>query len=227
MADVTGYPTIKMSTMLIDKLQSTDDPRLSVFVMTDGGGNYTGQTNGLNDEAFGLSDFVSKSDMGLVLSSKDSKIYLITASEVYFLKAEAALIYDTNPTAANTLYRMGIESSLEQWEIDANAITTFLASPIGTLAGTTTQQEAQMGTQMWLALTPNYYEGWCHIRRTGYPEIAERTDSNLERGATNGLMPSRFLYSTFELSTNGTNANEAIARQGANKIDTPIWWDKN
>ena len=35
------------------------------------------------------------------------------------------------------------------------------------------------------------------------------------------------LYSSFELSSNGINASEAIARQGANKIDTPIWWDKN
>ena len=80
---------------------------------------------------------------------------------------------------------------------------------------------------MWIALTPDYFEGWSHIRRTGYPVIEERTDSDLERGVTNGIMPKRFLYSSFELSSNGTNASEAIARQGANKIDTPIWWDKN
>lgn len=223
----TGYPSIKMSTLLIGQLQGTADPRLSVFVMQDGGGNYTGQKNGLNDEAFGQSDFASKSDMGLMLSSKDSKIYLMTASEVYFLRAEAALSYDNDPTTADTLYGMGIETSLEQWEVDASDIATFLASPVGTLTGTTKEQEEQMGNQMWLALTPNYYEGWCHIRRTGYPVIEERTDSDLERGVTNGAMPSRFLYSSFELSTNGTNANEAIARQGTNKIDTPVWWDKN
>ena len=223
----TGYPSIKMSTMLINQLQGTADPRLSVFIAQDGGGNYTGQTNGLNDEAFGISDFASKSDMGLMLSSQDSKMFLITASEVYLLKAEAALVYDNNPTTANNLYGMGIQSSLEQWEVDSGSISTFLSSPTGTLSGSTENQEEQIGTQMWLALTPNYYEGWNHIRRTGYPIITERTDSNLEGGVTNGMMPTRFLYSSFELSTNGTNANEAISRQGANKIDTPVWWDKN
>lgn len=223
----TGYPSIKMSTMLIDQLEGTADPRLDVFVAQDENGNYTGQKNGLNDEAFGKSDFASKSDMGLVLSSKDSKIYLMTAAEVYFLKAEIALVYDSNPTEANNHYRMGIDISLDQWDIDATAIATFLASPVGTLTGSIAEQEEQLGTQMWIALTPNYYEGWSHIRRTGYPVISERTDSDLERGATNGIMPSRFLYSSFEMSSNETNVSEAISRQGANKIDTPIWWDKN
>jgi len=223
----TGYPSIKMSTMMINQLQGTADPRLSVFVAQDENGNYTGQTNGLTDVAFGTSLFSSKSDMGLALSSKDSKIYIMTATEVYFLLAEVALVYDNDPVEANSLYRMGIETSLDQWNVDDTAITTFLASPIGTLTGTTAEQEEQMGTQMWIALTPNFYEGWCHIRRTGYPIIAERTSEDLARGVTNGLMPKRFLYSTFELSSNGTNAMEAINRQGANKINTPIWWDKN
>ena len=223
----TGYPSIKMSTMLVNQLQGTSDPRLSVFVAQDGGGNYTGQTNGLNDEAFGVSDFASKSDMGLMLSSSESKIYLMTVSEVYLLKAEAALAYDNSPATANTLYSMGIQHSLEQWGIDSGTIATFLSSPTGTLSGSDMEQEEQIGTQMWLALTPNYYEGWSHIRRTGYPVIAERTTNDLARGVTNGMMPKRFLYSSFELATNGTNANEAISRQGANKIDTPVWWDKN
>jgi hypothetical protein len=216
-----------MSTFIIEKLESTSDPRLSVFVSQDGNGNYTGQKNGLNDLALGQSDFASKSDIGLALSSKESKIYVMTAAEVLFLKAEAALAYSNNPVEANNLYRMAIETSLSQWDVDATAITDFLASPIGTLTGSTQEQEEQMGTQLWIALTPNYYEGWSHIRRTGYPVIEERTDSDLERGVTNGIMPKRFLYSSFELSSNGTNASEAIARQGVNKIDTPIWWDKN
>jgi hypothetical protein len=223
----TGYPSIKMSTFMVGQLESTADPRLAVFVMQDENGNYTGQKNGLNDVAFGQSDFASKSDMGLALSSKESKMYLMTAAEVYFLRAEAALAYDNEPNVANDLYRMAIETSLSQWNVGAAEITDFLASPVGTLTGTTLEQEEQMGTQMWIALTPDYFEGWSHIRRTGYPVIEERTDSDLERGVTNGIMPKRFLYSSFELSSNGTNASEAIERQGANKIDTPIWWDKN
>lgn len=223
----TGYPSIKVSEMMVNQLQSTSDPRLSIFVSKDAEGNYSGITNGLNDIAFGASNFAAKSDMGLALSSKDSELYIMTATEVYFLRAEAALAYDNDPAEANTLYRMGIETSLNQWDVDATLISDFMVTATTTLSGSNEMQEEQIGMQMWIALTPNYYESWSHIRRTGYPVIAQRTADNLEPGVTNGFMPKRFLYSTFELSSNGVNVNEAIGRQGENKIDTPVWWDQN
>ncbi|MCG2461792.1 SusD/RagB family nutrient-binding outer membrane lipoprotein [Flavobacteriaceae bacterium F89] len=221
----TGFPSVKMSTFLLDQLESTADPRLPKFFMLDQAGQYSGETNGLNDVAFGESNFAAKSDMGLALSSQDSKMYMITASEVWLLRAEAALIFQNDPAKANELYRKGIERSLHQWEIDGTEISNFMASPITTLAGA--NDEEQIGTQLWLALIPNYFEGWTQIRRTGYPIIKERTYDNLSRGVTNGNLPTRFLYSSFELSSNHINVEEAISRQGANKIDTPVWWDKN
>lgn len=221
----TGYPSIKMSTMLIDQLQGTDDPRLEVYVSKDGNGAYNGMTNGLDDTAFGNSNFAARSDMGLALSSKESKLYVMTASEVWLLRAEAALVYANDPAQANILYRKGIEVSLKQWDIAASDIVDFMASPEASLTGSNV--ELQIGTQMWVALVPNYFEGWSHIRRTGYPVIADRTAANLAPGVTNGVLPKRFLYSSFELSSNNDNVLEAISRQGANKIDTPVWWDKN
>lgn len=175
--------------------------------------------------AFGGSDFANKSDMGLALSSSDSKLYMITAAEVWLLRAEAALAFDNDPSTANTYYRTGIETSLNQWEVGAADITSFMGSSTSTLAGV--NDEAQIGVQMWLALTPNYFEAWSHIRRTGYPIIPVRTDSELHQGVTNGIMPIRFMYSSFEQGSNNANVQEAISRQGANKIDTPVWWDKN
>jgi hypothetical protein len=221
----TGFPSIKMSTLLIDQLQATHDPRLSVFVSQDGNGTYSGITNGLTDQAFGNSNFANLSDMGLALSSPESKLYVMTAAETWLLRAEAALVYDNDPVEANTLYREGIEASLNQWEVDATEITDFMASSTTTLSGV--NDEEQIGVQMWLALTPNFFEGWSHIRRTGYPVIPFRTSEDLSAGATNGIMPNRFNYSSFELGSNSSNVQEAISRQGANKIDTPVWWDKN
>lgn len=220
----TGFPSIKMSSLLVDQLENTNDPRLGVFVSKDGNGNYNGMTNGLDDTAFGNSNFAARSDMGLALSSKESKLYVMTASEVWFLRAEAALAYDKDPTQANVLFRNGIETSLQQWEIGPSEIDGFMASPEAFLNGT--NAERQIGTQMWLALVPNYFEGWSHIRRTGYPEIADRTSANLAQGVTNGELPKRFLYSSFELSSNKDQVMQAISRQGPNKINTPLWWDK-
>ena len=221
----TGFPSIKMSTFLIDQLQGTNDPRLAVFVSQDDNGQYSGITNGLTDEAFGNSDFANLSDMGIVLSSSDSKLYVMTAAETWLLRAEAALVYDNDPVAANTLYRNGIEASLNQWEIGAAEINNFMASPTASLNGV--NDEEQIGVQLWLALTPNFFEGWSHIRRTGYPVIPLRASEDLSSGATNGIMPSRFNYSSFEQGSNSANVEEAISRQGGNNIDTPVWWDKN
>ncbi len=223
----TGFPEIKVSEKMIDQLSNTSDPRLPVFVSKNAEGKYLGQLNGLNDVAFGASQFGKKSNMGDAISSKDSELYVMTAAETWLLRAEASLAYDGDAVKANEYYRKGIETSLKQWDVEDADIVSFLASPTAELTGTQNQMEEQIGTQMWIALTPDYFEGWSYIRRTGYPVIAERTDDNLERGVTNGLMPTRFLYSTHEQSTNGTNVDEAIQRQGANKIDTPVWWDKN
>lgn len=220
----TGFPSIKMSTKLIDQLQQTNDPRLSVFVEQDVNGQYSGMTNGLNDAAFGNSNFAARSDMGIALSSKDSKLYMITSAEVWLLRAEAALAYNNDPVQANEWYRKGIETALKQWGIASDMVNNFMASPEASLSGV--NDEEQIGVQTWLALIPNYFEGWSHIRRTGYPQIPERTGSDLARGATNGIMPKRFLYSSFELSSNNDNVSEAISRQGDNKIDTAVWWDQ-
>lgn len=221
----TGFPSIKMSAKLTDQLQQTGDPRLSVFVSIDGNGNYTGMTNGLNDAAFGNSDFAARSDMGTALSSRDSELYVMNAAEVWFLRAEAALVYDQEPAEANDYYRKGIETALGQWNIASDVIADFMASPTASLTGS--GDEEQIGTQLWLAFIPNYFEGWSHIRRTGYPEIAQRTEPDLAKGVTDGILPKRFLYSSFELSSNSDHVTEAISRQGDNKIDTAVWWDQN
>lgn len=221
----TGYPSIKMSVRLIDQLQSTGDPRLPVFVTPDASGAYTGMVNGLDDTAFGNSNFAAKSDIGIPLSSPGSKIYLITAAETWLLRAEAALAFDSNPAEANELYRKGIHAALAQWDLNTVQIDVFMGSPAASLQGT--NDEEQIGIQMWLALIPNYFEGWSNIRRTGYPVIPVRTAENLSKGVSNGIMPKRFLYSSFELSSNTGNVEAAISKQGPNKIDTPVWWDKN
>ena len=221
----TGFPSIKMSTLLINQLEGTNDPRLSVFVSQDANGQYSGIVNGLTDQAFGNSNFANLSDMGLALSSPESKLYVMTAAETWLLRAEAALAYDNDPVQANILFRKGIEVSLNQWEVGEAEITGFMTSSTATLSGV--NNEEQIGVQMWLAVIPNVFEGWSHIRRTGYPVIPVRTSEDLSAGATNGIMPNRFNYSSFELGSNSSNVQEAISRQGANKIDTPVWWDKN
>jgi len=222
-----NYPGIKMSDMLVTQLLSTNDPRLEGFVDKDIDGGYSGQLNGLSDQEFGSSNWPDRSDIGVALASQDSKHYLMTATETWFLRAEAALVYQNDEVKANEYYRKGIETSLNQWLVEETAAIAFLDSPLATLTGSMTDKEKQIGIQMWIGIIPNYVESWAHMRRTGYPVIEQRTDPKLDPGVTNGYMPIRFKYSSFELSTNGENTQKAIDRQGPNAITTPVWWDRN
>jgi hypothetical protein len=43
----------------------------------------------------------------------------------------------------------------------------------------------------------------------------------------NDLIPVRYIYPVVEQSLNGVNRTEAVARQGVDNINTPVWWDKN
>jgi hypothetical protein len=38
-------------------------------------------------------------------------------------------------------------------------------------------------------------------------------------------IPRRFYYPTAETSANGSAVNEAIAHQGPDNFQTPVWWD--
>lgn len=224
--DIRKYQNFKMSEKFTNWLKSTNDPRLDVFVEKTSSGEYKGFPNGLNDQAFGLLSWNDYSDPKPVLYSKSLSQYLMCASEVCFLKAEAAL-FKLGPGDANQLFRQGITLNLQQWNINENLISTFLSNePEATLNGTDENKFRQISTQLWIALVPNFMEIWSNIRRTGYPEIPQRTDPAVySLGVTKGFLPKRFRYASNEYLNNLTNLQEAIRMQGPDLITTPLWWD--
>lgn len=219
------YWQFKVSEKLVEWLKGTNDPRLPVFAKPNNDGQYIGMPNGLNDQAISDWDTRNTSVPGDVLVARGTPLYEITAAEVYFLRAEAALFLH-GPGDANILYREGIRKSMEQWEVEGNDIDNFLTNESqATLSGTDEEQFEQIGNQMWLALTPNFAESWSYIRRTGYPVIPKRTASNLQKGDTDGVLPTRLKYPLVEEANNTDNIQEAINAQGPNEISTKIWWD--
>ncbi len=146
---------------------------------------------------------------------------LITAAEVNFLKAEAALAGLT-PGNANTLYRTGIQLAMEQYAVPAGSITTFLASSPATLSGTPEQQLEQIINQKYASLIYQCNEAWAEYRRTGYPKMwlgSGPTD-------TQGKIPRRLTYPPDEYAKNG--ANVAAAASGyadGDKLTSRVWWD--
>ena len=220
------YYQPKMSEKFVKWLTSNNDPRLQLFVKPNANGTYTGIPNGISDMAINLFDWESYSAPTPLWFKKDNPQVLMCASEVYFLRAEAAL-FNLGGTDANSLYREGIRKAMQQWSIPTETITNYLTKTAQTtLSGGTEHQFEQIGDQMWIAFAPNFSEAWSNCRRTAYPNIPQRTGDVLSKGATNGYLPKRFKYTTNEYSRNLDNVNKAITHQGVDKIDTPVWWDK-
>jgi hypothetical protein len=81
----------------------------------------------------------------------------------------------------------------------------------------------QINTQYWIASFLNGPEAWANFRRSGFPVLVP----NPYPGAIPaGTFIRRLTYPISEISANSANVNEAIARQGEDKMETRIWWDK-
>lgn len=224
--DIRKYQNFKMSEKFTNWLSSTNDPRLNIFVSPNGTGEYNGVPNGLNDQAVSQIQWDVYSSPMPVLYSKSLSQYLMCASEVYFLRAEAAL-FKLAPGDANSLYRQGITVNMNRWNIGSGDISKYLESEVeAKLSGNDENKFRQISTQLWIAALPNFSEAWNNIRRTGYPEISQRTDATVySLGVTNGYLPARFKYATSEYLNNKTNVTDAVNSQGKDLIDTRIWWD--
>lgn len=172
----------------------------------------------------------------------------LTASEMAFCRAEGALANWSNMGGTvESLYNEGIKLSFEQW--GAGDASSYLANSTATQASyvdaaggyggnasavstitikwdnnaTDAQKMERLITQKWIALFPNGQEGWCEIRRTGYPKVfnvAQSTGSNLQ-------VPNRIPFDQDELINNAANYTKAVQLlNGADNYETKMWWQK-
>lgn len=213
----------------INTLKATNDPRLFFYADENPDGEYIGLPNGLNDVEYSKWNRKHASIPSGEFFAKDQPIYLITAAQIWLLKAEIALFNVGGISGdANEMYRTAIAVAMDQWNIDTDSINTYLTNESdANLSGDQENMFRQISTQMWIASVPNALESWCTIRRTGYPVIDQRINPDLDPGITDGYMPSRVSYpTTKEYSINGSNMQAAIDRlSDGDKIDAKVWWD--
>ncbi len=222
-----GTYTLNWSEKFIETLKGTNDPRLPFFSTKNKQGNYLGMPNGLNDGYYAAWNRSNSVFPTGEFFAKDQPMYLITAAEIWFLRAEAIL--DGLGTGnANDMYQTGIKMAMEQWGIKLTDIQNYITNEKeATLYGDKNNSVRQIATQLWISFVPNAFESWSTIRRTGYPEIPVRNSPELSKGVTNGIMPSRIKYPyTVEKGVNGENLQNAINSMGGDKIDIKLWWNK-
>lgn len=257
LATWTYISEFRASAAMISTLKGYDDPRLSEYYNEAGnrlGGEngYKGLRNGLPaaEKADGsINDaysFVDTKWLPTWEGGSNLPNLVMSAAEVYFLRAEGALRGWNMGGTAQELYNAGIRASLEQWttataeEIDAYIYRTDTPAPLEDKwdspgmtnipvayqsgADFETQLE-QIITQKWIGLYPDGREAWAERRRTGYPRgyaVINSLNPDIPRTG----MVRRLKFTVGEISTNQAaveKARELLNGEDANH--TRLWWD--
>jgi hypothetical protein len=126
------------------------------------------------------------------------KARLVSAAEVHFILAEAAL-KGWNAGDAKAHYEAGVQASLGTWGV-GGAYAAYIAGPDVAYNGTLEQIIEQKWIASWTAAT----EAWFDYRRTGLPDLQAGP------AAKRTVLPVRFYYMQDELRMNADNAEEAM-----------------
>lgn len=176
----------------------------------------------------------------------------ITAAEVSFLKAEAALRGWAGAGDAKTNYENGVKLSFADW--GAGGVDAYLAdatskpvsyvdpkdarnnfTPLSTVTvawndGDSNELKLEkIITQKWINNFTNALESWCDFRRTGYPRIPHvaKNDSSPDWG----VIPAdqwikRMPFINAERTGNAPGVADATTKLGGpDLISTRLWWD--
>jgi Susd and RagB outer membrane lipoprotein len=224
---ITAWNEFRMSASMESTLKGYSDPRMSKFFSPVAGttNTFKGLRNGYSKVQLGLAENAAGANSNVAPIFQDAARFsqawgIMFASEAYFLRAEGAVNGWAMGGTAKELYEKGIETSMKQWGIaDAAAITAYTAgtakpialadgvnSPAMTdipvaFAATADKQREQIGTQKWLALFPYGFEAWAEFRRTGYPKLYPRLNSdNVDIPTTEVIRRAPFVSG--EISTN-------------------------
>ena len=251
---MTGWGEFRMSAAMASVLLGYNDPRLDVyFDEAVNGGGFKGLRNGLprvRRNSAVLNPAYSDIDIKwqpIARGGTNPPIRVMSAAEVYFLRAEGALLGWNMGGTAQELYEAGIRASLTEWtnaspaEIEAYIKSTntpvalndeWNTPPMSDIpvafeaGGSFERQLEQIITQKWIALFPDGVEAWAERRRTGYPRgypILESLNPDVEENE----MMRRLRYPDSEYANNAVATQAAVQLLGpsGDRNSTRLWWD--
>lgn len=235
--------------VFVTHLQENDDPRLAAIAVryptaASGSqqtaanadrspGNQVGMPQGYNAntivpiaQAAGLPSLFAYSQVDRTrMSGADAPTFLVTYAQTLLLQAEAVARGWVQGNAA-TLFSNAIEAHMQQLAA-YGATTAIPQADIDAYVAAHPYDPArameQINTEYWVASFLNGPEAWANFRRSGYPELP----ANPLRGSLESeSFIRRFTYPDAEQSINAENLAIAAGRQGPDRIDTRVWWDR-
>lgn len=247
--NATEAANLYLSDVFVNALRSTRDPRLGSIAV-----RYVGATSGAGQtaaaarrdtavqigmpfgydnvsiapvaRAAGLASFYDYSQVDRTRVVKlTAPCFFVTHAQTQLLLAEAAQ-RGWVPGSAAAFYAEGVRAHMNQMAdydagsvIPAASIDGWLArNPYNAAMGL-----QQINTQYWIASFLNGPEAWANFRRTGIPAL--RKNPFPSQNITGNFI-NRLVYPIAETAVNQTNLQAAVQRQGADNLDTPVWWDK-
>ena len=253
LCQATAWNEFRMSAAMESTLKGYNDPRMSRFFAPVAGttNTFKGLRNGYSQAELGLPENAAVANSNVANTFLPDNQFttpfaVMYASEAHFLKAEGALNgWNMGAGTAKDFYEAGINTSMRQWGItDAAAIAAYTngtSTPIALndvvktpamtnipvrWATAAAQQREQVLTQKWLALYPNGLEAWAEYRRSGFPRLYPRINSDNVDVPANDIVR-RTPYVLGEFNTNKPGVDSGISKLGgADKANTRLWWDK-
>lgn len=173
---------------------------------------------------------------------------LMTASEIWFLRAEAALRGWTDEDE-EICYRNGVITSFQQWGV--YGVEDYLQSELTASDFIDTYDEEnniearckvspkwnqqddketkleKIITQKWIAMFPEGCEAWAEQRRTGYPRLFPVRFNHSKNGCIDTEIMVRRLNFPGTLQTEDPEQYRALveALNGEDHGGTRLWWD--
>ena len=244
-----AWGDIRMGAEMESILEGFEDGRKEVYFNPSDdatlGGAYKGIRMGIEIEAKG--QYLGHSSIGSVIDGETMQ--WMSVSEVWFLRAEAALRGWSGAGNAKSNYENGVKASFAQHGVggadayladdtktpkdfvDALNAANDIAYPSDVKiayndAGTNEEQLEQIITQKWIAMFPDGQEAWSEFRRTGYPRIFPVMVNNSNGEIDTNTQIRRINFVQDEVNTNGANVDIAIGYlNGPDTGGTRLWWD--
>ena len=164
----------------------------------------------------------------LRMAGRFAPAFFVTAAQTQLLLAEAKQRgWITTATTAQEFYHNGIRAHMRQLAIygassavaEADIDAYIAAHP---LAADNATAFEQINNEYWIASFLNGPEAFANFRRSGYPDLPPNPFPGKD---ISGDFIRRLTYPNSEISVNTDNVNVAIARMGADDLDTRVWWD--
>jgi hypothetical protein len=209
--------------VLIDQLKAFNDPRLPVYAKPATNDSikyglivYRGVIAGVAQSTFDTKD-ISRIGARFRDNAAGFSPYMRYA-EVLFIKAEAAQRGWSVGMTAKDAYTAAVTASLEENEISASDIATYLAQ--STVAYNNTLDQIYL--QKWISLFKQGHEAWAETRRTDVPKLGVAPSSAY---SGHNRPPFREPYPTNEYSLNLDNISPYWDKVTDRLWGQQMWWD--